>query len=252
ACAVQLGIEPVKEFLISNASLIDDLVASGYGDGETLKRRAQAMREWLAKPQLLRADDDATYATVLDIDMSRINEPILACPNDPDDVATLSDILADEQRRQKIDDVFVGSCMTNIGHFRALGEILRDEGQVPVRLWLVPPTRMDAEQLKNEGYYSLFGKAGARIEIPGCSLCMGNQARVADGAVVFSTSTRNFDNRLGNGAKVYLGSAELAAVTALCGRLPTVEEYRRITGRKLPIEKHSTVYKYLDFSRLSA
>ncbi|MEA1923703.1 MAG: bifunctional aconitate hydratase 2/2-methylisocitrate dehydratase, partial [Pseudomonadota bacterium] len=251
AGVVQLSIEPVKEFLTSNTALIDDLVASGYGDAETLKRRAAAMREWLAKPQLLRADADATYAAVLDIDMSRINEPILACPNDPDDVAVLSDILADEQRQQKIDDVFVGSCMTNIGHFRALGEILRDEGQVPVRLWLAPPTRMDAEQLKDEGYYSLFGKAGARIEIPGCSLCMGNQARVADDAVVFSTSTRNFDNRLGTGAKVYLGSAELAAVTALCGRLPTVEEYRLIVSRKLPIEKHSMVYKYLDFSRPS-
>ena len=252
ACTVQLGIEPVKKFLTSNAALIDDLVASGYGDGKTLKRRAQAMREWLAQPQLLRADDDATYAAVLDIDMSRVNEPILACPNDPDDVATLSDILADEQRRHKIDDVFVGSCMTNIGHFRALGEILRDEGQVPVRLWLAPPTRMDAEHLKNEGYYSLFGQAGARIEIPGCSLCMGNQARVADDAVVFSTSTRNFDNRLGNGAKVYLGSAELAAVTALFGRLPTVVEYCDIIRRKLPVEKHTKVYRYLDFSRTDA
>ncbi|MCK5117916.1 MAG: aconitate hydratase B, partial [Candidatus Aegiribacteria sp.] len=252
ACTVQLGTAPVKEFLTSNAALIDKLVVGGYGDAETLKRRARAMRDWLAEPQLLRADDDAVYAAVLNIDMGRINEPILACPNDPDDVATLSDILADDRRRQKIDEVFVGSCMTNIGHFRAVGEILRDEGQVPVRLWLTPPTRMDAEQLKDEGYYSLFGKAGARIEIPGCSLCMGNQARVADGVMVFSTSTRNFDNRLGSGAKVYLGSAELAAVTALFGRLPTVDEYHEVIKRKLPVEKHSMVYKYLDFVRESA
>ncbi len=252
ACTVQLGVAPVKSFLISNAALIDKLVVSGYGDAETLKRRARAMRGWLAEPQLLRADDKAHYAAVLDIDMSRIKEPILACPNDPDDVATLSTILADEQRQQKIDEVFVGSCMTNIGHFRAVGEILRDEGQVPVRLWLTPPTRMDGDQLKAEGYYSLFGKAGARIEIPGCSLCMGNQARVADGAIVFSTSTRNFDNRLGKDAQVYLGSAELAAVTALLGRLPTVAEYLEVVQRKLPLEKHAMVYRYLDFSRDSA
>ena len=252
ACAVQLGTAPVKSFLASNAALIDKLVVDGYGDAETLKRRARAMRDWLAEPQLLRADADAVYAAVLDIDMSQIDEPILACPNDPDDVATLSDILADEERGQNIDEVFVGSCMTNIGHFRAVGEILRDEGQVPVRLWLTPPTRMDAEQLKSEGYYSLFGKAGARIEIPGCSLCMGNQARVADAAMVFATSTRNFDNRLGNGAKVYLGSAELAAVTALLGRLPTLNEYREVVTRKLPLEKHARVYKYLDFASASA
>ncbi|MCD6429702.1 MAG: bifunctional aconitate hydratase 2/2-methylisocitrate dehydratase [Deltaproteobacteria bacterium] len=252
ACTVQLGVGSVKEFLTSNAALIDKLVVAGYGDAETLKRRARAMRDWLAAPQLLRADSDATYAVVLDIDMSCITEPILACPNDPDDVATLSDVLADGRQQHKIDEVFVGSCMTNIGHFRALGEILRDEGQVPVRLWVAPPTRMDAEQLKSEGYYSLFGKAGARIEIPGCSLCMGNQARVADEAVVFSTSTRNFDNRLGKGAKVYLGSAELAGVTALLGRLPTVEEYLKTISRKLPVEKHSMVFRYLNFARTSA
>ena len=248
ACTVQLGTTPVKKFLTSNVALIDKLVVSGYGDTETLKRRGRAMRDWLANPELLRADSDAVYAAVLDIDMNLITEPILACPNDPDDVATLSDILADDRCSQKIDEVFVGSCMTNIGHFRAVGEILRDQGQVPVRLWLTPPTRMDAEQLKDEGYYSLFGKSGARIEIPGCSLCMGNQARVADEAVVFSTSTRNFDNRLGKDAKVYLGSAELAAVTALFGRLPTVSEYREIITRKLPVEKHSEIYKYLDFA----
>ncbi|MCK5915909.1 MAG: bifunctional aconitate hydratase 2/2-methylisocitrate dehydratase, partial [Deltaproteobacteria bacterium] len=252
ACSVQLGVEPVKDFLNSNAALIDKMVDSGYRDAETLRRRAGKMREWLANPELLRADDDASYAAVLEIDMSEIREPILACPNDPDDVAKLSDILADSRRLHDIDDVFIGSCMTNIGHFRAVGEILRDAGQVPVRLWLTPPTRMDAEQLKSEGYYALFGEAGARIEIPGCSLCMGNQARVADAAVVFSTSTRNFDNRLGTGARVYLGSAELAAVTALFGRLPTPAEYREVMERKLTPEKQSSVYKYLDFSQVPA
>jgi len=248
ACTVQLGVEPVKKFLASNAAFIDELVAAGYQDAATLQRRARKMREWLVKPELLRADADAVYAAVLEIDMGTISEPILACPNDPDDVATLSAIFADAQRLHKIDDVFVGSCMTNIGHFRAVGEILRDEGRVPVKLWLAPPTKMDAEQLKSEGYYAIFGQAGARIEIPGCSLCMGNQARVADGAVVFSTSTRNFDNRLGAGAQVYLGSAELAAVTALYGRLPTLAEYREVTSRKLPPERAGEIYKYLDFS----
>ena len=248
ACTVQLGVEPVKKFIASNAAFIDELVAAGYQDAATLQRRARKMREWLVKPELLRADADAVYAAVLEIDMGTISEPILACPNDPDDVATLSTILTDAQRLHKIDDVFVGSCMTNIGHFRAVGEILRDEGRVPVKLWLTPPTKMDAEQLKSEGYYALFGQAGARIEIPGCSLCMGNQARVADGAVVFSTSTRNFDNRLGAGAQVYLGSAELAAVTALYGRLPTLTEYREVTSRKLPPEREGEIYKYLDFS----
>ncbi len=252
ACTVQLGVEPVQTFLTSNAALIDDLVASGYQDAATLQRRARNMREWLADPELLRADADADYAAVLEIDMSAITEPILACPNDPDDVATLSNILGDSQRLKDVDDVFVGSCMTNIGHFRAVGEILRGEGRVPVKLWLTPPTRMDAEELKSEGYYALFAEAGARIEIPGCSLCMGNQARVADAAVVFSTSTRNFDNRLGAGAKVYLGSAELAAVTALYGRLPTVIEYQEMVRRKLSADKLESVYRYLDFSQAPA
>ncbi len=248
ACTVQLGVEPVREFLTSNAALIDSLVESGYKDAATLQRRARKMREWLVRPELLRADADAEYAAVLEIDMSAIKEPILACPNDPDDVAILSDILEDSQRLRQIDDVFVGSCMTNIGHFRAVGEILRGEGRVPVKFWLTPPTRMDAEQLKSEGYYAIFAEAGARIELPGCSLCMGNQARVADAAVVFSTSTRNFDNRLGAGAQVYLGSAELAAVTALYGRLPSVAEYLEMIKCKLPAAKQASVYKYLDFS----
>jgi aconitate hydratase 2/2-methylisocitrate dehydratase len=203
------------------------------------------MEEWIAKPTLMEADADAEYAAVLNINLDEIKEPILACPNDPDDVATLSEILASD-RPTNIDEVFVGSCMTNIGHYRALGEVLRGEGAVPTRLWVCPPTKMDEKQLTEEGYYSLFGAAGARTEIPGCSLCMGNQARVGDNAIVFSTSTRNFDNRLGKGAQVYLGSAELAAVASMLGRLPTKEEYlektAKITG------KEAEIYKYLNFN----
>ncbi|HDS17241.1 MAG TPA: bifunctional aconitate hydratase 2/2-methylisocitrate dehydratase [Proteobacteria bacterium] len=250
ACTVQLGLEPVKKFLNSNVALIERLLAEGYGAPATLARRSQAMREWLAHPHLLRGDADAEYAAEIDIDLDSVREPILACPNDPDDVATLSQVLGQAQCPREIDEVFIGSCMTNIGHFRAAGEILRHAGQVPVRLWLAPPTRMDAEALRKEGYYAIFGKAGARIEIPGCSLCMGNQARVADGAVVFSTSTRNFDNRLGKDARVYLGSAELAAVSALYGRLPTREEYLGEMAQKLGPDTRKRVYRDLDFSRL--
>ncbi len=181
------------------------------------------MKAWIAEPKLLKADANAHYAEVIEIDLNEIKEPILACPNDPDDVATLSEVLADENRPKKIDEVFVGSCMTNIGHYRALGEVLKGEGKVPTTLWIAPPTKMDKAQLIEEGYYALFGGAGARIELPGCSLCMGNQASVREGAVVFSTSTRNFDNRMGPNSKVYLGSAELAALCALLGRLPSVK-----------------------------
>ncbi|HEF6095363.1 TPA: aconitate hydratase B, partial [Campylobacter jejuni] len=212
ACSVDLSIESVSEYIKSNISLIEAMIEAGYENKATLARRAEKMREWLKNPTLLRADKDAKYAYIIDINLNDIKEPILACPNDPDDVATLSEILADDKRPKNIDEVFVGSCMTNIGHYRALGEILKDKGMLKTRLWVVPPTKMDKAQLINEGYYSIFGAAGARIEVPGCSLCMGNQARVNDGAVVFSTSTRNFDNRMGMGAKVYLGSAELAAV----------------------------------------
>jgi aconitate hydratase 2/2-methylisocitrate dehydratase len=194
------------------------------------------------------ADSDAEYKAVIEIDLNEIKEPIVACPNDPDDVATLSEVLASD-RPTKIDEVFVGSCMTNIGHYRALGEVLKGEGQVPVRLWVVPPTRMDEKQLTQEGYYSLFGQAAARTETPGCSLCMGNQARVADNAVVFSTSTRNFDNRLGKGAKVYLGSAELAAVASMLGRLPSTEEYMKIVPQKIA-GKEADIYKYLNFHEI--
>ena len=210
------------------------------------------MEEWLANPELLEADKDAKYAAVIEIDLNEITEPILACPNDPDDVATLSEILADPNRpTEKIDEVFVGSCMTNIGLFRALGEVLKGEGPAKAKLWIAPPTKMDEIQLKEEGYYAIFGAAGARTEIPGCSLCMGNQARVADNAIVFSTSTRNFDNRMGKDAKVYLGSAEVAAVAALLGRLPTKEEYLEIVSKKITNDNKDNVYKYLNFDKVS-
>ncbi len=249
ACTVLLDKEPVIEYIESNVTLIEAMIQAGYDDSRTLKRRADKMREWLKKPELMQPDKDAEYAAVIEIDLNEIKEPILACPNDPDDVATLSEVLADDRRPKNIDEVFLGSCMTNIGHYRALGEVLKGEGQVPTRLWIVPPTKMDEEQLKKEGYYSLFGAAGARTEVPGCSLCMGNQAQVAENAVVFSTSTRNFDNRMGKGAQVYLGSAELAAVAAKLGRLPTVEEYMKLVPEKLA-PKESEVYKYLNFNQI--
>ena len=224
------------------------MIEDGYGDKRTLERRVEKMKDWLANPTLLEADSDAEYTAVIEIDLNKITEPILACPNDPDDVATITEI-HESDRETKIDEVFVGSCMTNIGHYRALGEVLKGEGQVPVRLWVVPPTRMDETQLKADGYYSIFGTAGARTETPGCSLCMGNQARVADEAIVFSTSTRNFDNRLGKGAKVYLGSAELAAVCSMLGRIPTKEEYLKIVPAKIS-GKEDAIYKYLNFHEI--
>lgn len=250
ACTVRLDKEPVIEYLSSNVRLLEQMIEKGYGDAETLRRRVGKMKEWLANPSLMEPDADAEYAAVIEIDMNEITEPIVACPNDPDDVITLSEALADDSRPQKIDEVFVGSCMTNIGHFRALGEVLKGNGQVATRLWVVPPTKMDMKKLVEEGYYSLYGAAGARAEVPGCSLCMGNQARVADNAVVFSTSTRNFDNRLGNGAQVYLGSAELAAVCALLGRLPSPEEYFEAVNNNLSGNKDE-VYKYLNFHEVS-
>ncbi len=245
ACTVQLNKEPVIEYLKSNITLLQSMIDAGYEDHRTLARRIVKMEEWLEKPELMEADKDAEYAAVIEIDLNEITEPILACPNDPDDVATLSEVLASD-RPTKIEEVFVGSCMTNIGHYRALGEVLKGEGAVPTRLWVCPPTKMDEKQLTEEGYYALFGAAGARTEIPGCSLCMGNQARVADNSIVFSTSTRNFDNRLGKGAQVYLGSAELAAVCALLGKIPTKEEYLDLTKK---IEgKEDNIYKYLNFN----
>ncbi len=250
ACSVDLSIESVSEYIKSNISLIEAMIEVGYENKATLARRAEKMREWLKNPTLLRTDKDAKYAYIIDINLNDIKEPILACPNDPDDVATLSEILADDKRPKNIDEVFVGSCMTNIGHYRALGEILKDKGILKTRLWVVPPTKMDKAQLTNEGYYSIFGAAGARIEVPGCSLCMGNQARVNDGAVVFSTSTRNFDNRMGMGAKVYLGSAELAAVCAILGKIPSKEEYLQIVSEKLSDEHKANIYRYLNFNEI--
>ncbi len=247
ACSVALDEEPIIEYLKSNITLIESMIKAGYGDETTLKRRAKKMQDWIDNPSLVKADKNAEYKAIIEIDLSEITEPILACPNDPDDVATLSEILNDPNRPKDISEVFIGSCMTNIGHYRALGEVLRGEGQLKTRLWVAPPTKMDKHQLTEEGYYSIFGAAGARIEVPGCSLCMGNQARVADGAVVYSTSTRNFDNRMGMDAKVYLGSAELGAVCSILGRFPTKEEYLQIVPKKLK-GKEDKVYKYLNFN----
>lgn len=249
ACTVRLDKEPIIEFLRSNIRLIEAMIEAGYESQETLARRAQKMRAWCENPELLEPDSDAEYAEIIEIDLNEITEPILACPNDPDDVATLSEVLNNPARPHRIDEVFVGSCMTNIGHYRALGEILKGEGAVPTTLWIAPPTKMDEKQLTQEGYYAIFGAAGARIEMPGCSLCMGNQARVRDGAVVFSTSTRNFNNRMGKDAQVYLGSAELAALCAMLGRLPTKEEYLALIPQKIT-GKESQIYRYLNFHEI--
>ncbi|MHB1185132.1 MAG: bifunctional aconitate hydratase 2/2-methylisocitrate dehydratase [Desulfobulbia bacterium] len=244
ACTVRLNQEPVAEFLRSNVVLLKSLLTRGYRDADAIRNRIAAMEAWLAAPELLAPDADAEYKAVLEIDLSAITEPVLACPNDPDDVKLLSQVGG-----TAIDEVFVGSCMTNIGHFRALAKILDNRPQVPVRLWVAPPTRMDEEQLKAEGVYSILGRAGARTEIPGCSLCMGNQARTRDNAVVFSTSTRNFDNRIGTGTKVFLGSAELAAVCAVLGRIPTMAEYNTILAERVT-PKADEVYRYLNFHRI--
>ena len=249
ACAVNLSEQSVCEYVRSNVALIEAMIEAGYESRASLERRAAKMREWLSTPELLRADKNARYAEVIEINLDEITEPILACPNDPDDVATLSEILASSSRPHKIDEVFVGSCMTNIGHYRALGEALRGLGTLPTRLWIAPPTKMDQALLEKEGYYDIFRAVGARTEVPGCSLCMGNQARVNDGATVFSTSTRNFDNRMGMGACVYLGSAELAAVCAVLGRLPSVSEYMSIVPQKLA-GKEAQIYRYLNFNEI--
>lgn len=240
ACTVRLNKEPIIEYLQSNITLLKWMIANGYEDQRTLARRIAAMEAWIANPQLLEADEDAEYAEVIEIDLNEIKEPILACPNDPDDVKLLSEVAG-----VKIDEVFIGSCMTNIGHYRAAGKVLERVANVPTRLWIAPPTRMDQHQLTEEGYYSIFGKAGARTEMPGCSLCMGNQARVADNATVVSTSTRNFPNRLGKGANVYLSSAELAAVAAMLGRIPSLNEYMEAVQGLLPMADE--IYRYLNF-----
>ncbi len=243
ACTVHLNKEPVVEYINSNVSLLRWMLANGYGDVRTINRRIEAMQAWLENPELMEADKDAEYAAVLEIDLSEVKEPIVACPNDPDDVKLLSDVAG-----TGIDEVFVGSCMTNIGHYRAAANILEGKGAVPTRLWVAPPTRMDETQLTEEGVYSIFGSAGARTEMPGCSLCMGNQARVADKAVVFSTSTRNFPNRLGKDAQVYLGSAELAAVCAMMGKLPSVAEYQDSVASIEPMA--ADIYRYLNFDQM--
>ena len=245
AATIKLSRESTVEYLQSNVTLMEEMIKGGYGDAETLQKRIDDVNEWIANGELMSADDNAEYAAVIEIDLADIKEPILCCPNDPDDVKKLSDV-----QGAKVDDVFIGSCMTNIGHFRAAGEVLDGEGFANVKLWICPPTKMDQAQLTKEGYYSKFSAAGARIEIPGCSLCMGNQARVKDNAVVFSTSTRNFNNRMGTGAQVYLGSAELAAVVALKGELPTPAEYVEIVAPKLE-GKTADVYKYLNFHQMT-
>lgn len=243
-CTVKLGKESIIEFLNSNITLLKWMIANDYEDKRTLSRRIEAMQAWLANPELLERDADAEYAAVIEIDLNEIKEPIVCCPNDPDDVKTLSDVAG-----EKIDEVFIGSCMTNIGHFRAAGKVLEAfGGSVPTRLWIAPPTKMDEHQLTQEGYYSIYGKAGARTEMPGCSLCMGNQARVADNAVVMSTSTRNFPNRLGKDAMVYLGSAELAAVCAQLGKIPSVTEYRDAV--KTIQTMADETYRYLNFHEI--
>jgi aconitate hydratase 2/2-methylisocitrate dehydratase len=243
-CTVLLNEGPVIEFLTSNIVLMQNMIENGYEDARTLQRRIESMQAWLSKPKLLKPDADAEYAHVIEIDLNEIKEPLVACPNDPDDIKPLSEVVGD-----KIDEVFIGSCMTNIGHYRAAAKVLEGSGSIPTRLWIAPPTRMDEAQLREEGVYSTFGIAGARTEIPGCSLCMGNQARVADKATVFSTSTRNFDNRMGKDARVYLGSAELAAVCAKLGRMPTQAEYLETVGNKLA--NTDEIYKYLNFDQMT-
>ncbi|MEH2401494.1 bifunctional aconitate hydratase 2/2-methylisocitrate dehydratase [Nostoc sp.] len=243
-CTIKLSVETISEYLRSNVALLKNMIARGYDDPRTMLRRVAKMEEWLANPVLLEGDADAEYAEIIEIDLNEIKEPIVAAPNDPDNVKLLSEVANDP-----VQEVFVGSCMTNIGHYRATAKVLEGAGEVKTRLWISPPTRMDEHQLKEEGVYSIFGAAGARTEIPGCSLCMGNQARVADGTTVFSTSTRNFNNRMGKDARVYLGSAELAAVCALLGRLPTVQEYLDIVARRIhPFA--DDLYRYLNFDQI--
>ncbi len=241
---IKLSVETVSEYLRSNVALLKNMIARGYSDARTLARRIKAMEEWLANPVVMEADSDAEYAAVIEINLNEITEPILACPNDPDNVKTLSEVAGD-----RIDEVFIGSCMTNIGHYRAAATVLEGQGENTARLWVCPPTRMDEEMLKQEGYYAIFEKAGSRMEMPGCSLCMGNQARVEDNTTVFSTSTRNFNNRLGNGAQVYLGSAELAAVCAQLGRIPTKDQYLAIAAAKID-PRGAELYRYLNFDQI--
>ncbi len=245
-CAITVSEEKVAEYLRSNIVMLKWMIAEGYGDARTLARRAENMQKWLDNPSLLKADADAEYTKVYEIDLADIKEPILCCPNDPDDAKLLSEVAGD-----KIDEVFIGSCMTNIGHFRAAGKLLSEvpAGSLTTRLWIAPPTKMDEKQLMDEGYYNTYAQAGARTEMPGCSLCMGNQARIAPNSTAVSTSTRNFPNRLGQGANVYLASAELASVASVLGKLPSVEEYMSYAGKLESME--AEVYNYLNFDQMS-
>jgi aconitate hydratase 2/2-methylisocitrate dehydratase len=242
-CTVHLNKEPIIEYLNSNITLLKWMIAQGYQDARSLQRRIKAMEAWLADPELLQPDADAEYAAVIEIDLADIHEPIVACPNDPDDVKTLSDVAG-----AKIDEVFIGSCMTNIGHFRAASKLLEGKRDIPVKLWVAPPTKMDQKQLTEEGHYGVFGTAGARTEMPGCSLCMGNQAQVREGATVMSTSTRNFPNRLGKNTNVYLGSAELAAICSRLGKIPTKEEYMADMG--VLTANGDKIYQYMNFDQI--
>jgi aconitate hydratase 2/2-methylisocitrate dehydratase len=242
-CTVHLNKEPIIEYLNSNVTLLKWMIAEGYQDPRSLQRRIKAMEQWLADPQLLSPDADAEYAAVIEIDLADIHEPIVACPNDPDDVKTLSDVAG-----AKIDEVFIGSCMTNIGHFRAASKLLEGKRDIPVKLWVAPPTKMDQKQLTEEGHYGVFGTAGARTEMPGCSLCMGNQAQVREGATVMSTSTRNFPNRLGKNTNVYLGSAELAAICSRLGKIPSKEEYMADMG--VLTANGDKIYQYMNFDQI--
>ena len=242
-CTVRLNKEPIIEYLQSNIVMLRWMIASGYGDAKTLERRAQAMEEWIRNPELLEPDENAEYAEIIEIDLNEITEPLLACPNDPDDIKPLSEVANTE-----IQEVFIGSCMTNIGHFRAAGTLLQKYNGTKARLWVVPPTKMDEKQLMEEGIYNVFGVSGARTELPGCSLCMGNQARVLANSTVVSTSTRNFPNRLGDGADVFLASAELSAIASVLGRLPSVEEYHKYMDDINPLA--DDIYRYLNFNEI--
>jgi aconitate hydratase 2 / 2-methylisocitrate dehydratase len=242
-CTVHLNKEPIIEYINSNITMLKWMIATGYDDVRTINRRIAAMEAWLANPVLLKGDADADYAAVIDIDLADIHEPIVACPNDPDDVKTLADVAGNV-----IEEVFIGSCMTNIGHFRAASKLLENKRDIPVKLWVAPPTKMDAHQLSEEGHYGVLGSAGARMEMPGCSLCMGNQAQVKEGATVFSTSTRNFPNRLGKNSNVYLGSAELAAICSKLGRIPTKAEYMADMG--VLTAASDTIYQYMNFDKM--
>jgi aconitate hydratase 2/2-methylisocitrate dehydratase len=242
-CTVHLNPAPITEYLTSNIVLMKNMIADGYADKRTLERRIKAMEAWLAKPELLQPDADAEYAAVIEIDLADIKEPILCCPNDPDDAKFLGEVAG-----TKIDEVFIGSCMTNIGHFRAASKLLEGKRDIPVKLWVAPPTKMDAAELTKEGHYGTFGAAGARMEMPGCSLCMGNQAQVREGATVVSTSTRNFPNRLGKNSNVFLASAELASIASKLGRIPTVAEYHADMG--VINAAGESIYRYMNFDRI--